>query len=101
MLYYYIHCSVFIRWNGINSVLNSDNCGGLRDSVPFVQFKKHEKQPWISVICIKVAGLLRVTLLHDCFSCFFKLSKWYHIAQRISYIKGTAEQIEKAPINDR
>ena len=30
-------------------------CGALRDLVPFVQFKKREKQPWKSVT-FKVAG---------------------------------------------
>ena len=47
----------------------------LHDLVPFVQFKKREKHPWRSAIFIKVAGvlsatLLKVTLLHGCFSCF-------------------------------
>ena len=31
--------------------------------------------------------LLKVTLLHRCFWRFFKLYKWYQIAQRISYRK--------------
>ena len=31
-------------------------CGALRDLVPFVQFKKHEKHPWRSVTFSKVAG---------------------------------------------
>ena len=30
-------------------------------------------------------GMLKVKLLHECFSRFFKLYKWYQIAQRISY----------------
>ena len=30
-------------------------CDGLRDLVPFVQFKKREKHPWTSVIFSKVA----------------------------------------------
>ena len=33
-------------------------------------FKKCEKHPWRSVTFSKVAGLLKVTLLHRCFSCF-------------------------------
>ena len=52
--------------------------GALRDFVPFVQFKKREKHPWGSVTFSKVAGfsrlqpasLLKVTLLHGCFSRF-------------------------------
>ena len=57
----------------------------LRDLVPFVQFKKHEKHPWRSVTFSNVAGFSRinsvkketlakpatlVTLLHWCFSSF-------------------------------
>ena len=41
-------------------------CDVLRDLVPFVQFKKREKHPWRSV----TFGLLKVTLLHECFSRF-------------------------------
>ena len=43
------------------------NCGALRDLVPFVQFKKREKHPWRSVNFSKVAKL---TLLHDVFHVF-------------------------------
>ena len=44
----------------------------------FVKFKKRVKHPWKSVTFSKVAGfqpptLLKVTLLHECFSRFFKL----------------------------
>ena len=49
-------------------------CDALRDLVPFVQFKKREKHPWMSVTFSKMAGqpatLLKVTLLHGCFSRF-------------------------------
>ena len=41
--------------------------------VPFVQFKKREIHPWRSVTFIKVAEpafLIKVTLLHGCFSRF-------------------------------
>ena len=41
--------------------------------VPFVQFKKRETHPWRSVTFIKVAEpafLIKVTLLHGCFSRF-------------------------------
>ena len=43
-------------------------CDVLRDLVPFVQFKKREKHPWKSVIFSEVAGLLKITFLHWCFS---------------------------------
>ena len=39
-------------------------CDVLCDLVPFVQFKKHEKHSWRSVIFSKV------TLIHGCFSRF-------------------------------
>ena len=50
----------------------------LRDLLPFAHFKKREKHPWRSVT------LLKVTLLCGCFSRFFKLRKWYQIAQSVS-----------------
>ena len=45
----------------------------MHDSVPFVRFEKIEKHPWRSVTLSKVAGfwpatVLKVTLLHGCFS---------------------------------
>ena len=50
-------------------------CDALRDLVPFVQSKKLEKPPWRSVNFKRVAGfkpstLLKLTLLHECFSRF-------------------------------
>ena len=65
-------------------------CNVLRDLVPFVQFKKRETHPCRSVNFINVADqqpatLLTVTLLHGFFH-FFKLYKWYQIAQRITYV---------------
>ena len=44
---------------------NYEICDALHDLVPFVQFKKREKHPWRSVTFI-----LKVTLLHGCFSRF-------------------------------
>ena len=41
-------------------------CDVLRDLVPFAQFKKREKHLWRSV----TFALLKVALLHGCFSCF-------------------------------
>ena len=48
--------------------------GTLRDLVLFVQFKKREKYPWRSVTFSKVAILLKVTLLHGCFSRFLNFT---------------------------
>ena len=42
----------------------------LRDLVPFVQFKKHEKHPWRSVTYSQSATLLNKTLLYGCFLRF-------------------------------
>ena len=50
------------------------NFDALRDLVPFVQLKKRQKHPWMSVTFIKVvqkpATSLKVTLLHGCFPSF-------------------------------
>ena len=47
----------------------------MRDLVPFIQFKKHEKHLWRSVnfskvACFKPETLLKLTLLHGCFLRF-------------------------------
>ena len=34
---------------------------------------------------LKTATLLKLTLIHECFLTFFKLYKWYQIAQRTTY----------------
>ena len=41
--------------------------------------KKREKHPWRSGggVLLLLWVLLKVTVLHGCFSCFFKLYKWY------------------------
>ena len=46
-------------------------CEALRDLVAYVQSKKREKHPWKSVnFSFKPATLLKLTLLHGCFSRF-------------------------------
>ena len=37
-------------------------------------------------VTFKPATLLKVALLHGCFSRFFKLYKWYQIVQSITYL---------------
>ena len=37
-------------------ILISSICNAMRDLLPFVQFKKREKQPWRSVTFSKIAG---------------------------------------------
>ena len=49
------------------------SCDALHDLVPFVQFKKRKNTHW-GVL------LLKVTLLHGCFSRFLKMHKWCQIA---------------------
>ena len=61
-------------------------CDALRDLVPFVQFKKHKKHPWRSFTFR--AGACNFTKHNTppwVFFTFFKLHKWYQIAQSISY----------------
>ena len=48
-------------------------CDALRDLVSFVQFKKREKHPWRSVT-FSIVMLLKVTLLHGCFSPFLNFT---------------------------
>ena len=47
-------------------------CDTSRNLVPFVKFKEWEKQPWRSVT-FRPAILLKVTLLHGCFSRFLNV----------------------------
>ena len=42
-----------------------EKCDAMRDLVPFVQFKKREKHPWISVTFSKIAGFSIFKLLQD------------------------------------
>ena len=51
----------------------------LRDLVPFVQFKKREKHPWRSVTFSTKSNTPSWV-----FFTFFKLYKWYQIAQNIT-----------------
>ena len=58
-----------------SNTIKTQICGALRYLVPFVQFKKGDKHPWRSVNFSKVADLkpatlLKLTLLHGCFSLF-------------------------------
>ena len=57
------------QYSGIVSI-----CGALRNLVPFVHFKNHEKHSWKSFNFNKVESfnwqLLKVTLFNGCFSHF-------------------------------
>ena len=66
--------------------------GALPNLVPFVQFKKPKKHPWRSATFSKVAGwsakfskLVKSNTPPWVFVTFFKLYKWYQIAQRTTY----------------
>ena len=54
----------------------------MRDLVPFVQFKKHEKHPWRSV----TFNFTKSSTPLWVFFMFFELYKWYQIAQDITNI---------------
>ena len=64
-------------------------CDALNDLVPFVRFKKRETHPWGSVTFsgrmkpLKAAVNKSSTPLWVFFT-FFKLYKWYQIAQSVS-----------------
>ena len=53
----------------------------IRDLLPFVQFKKLEKHPMRSDLLF----LSKSNTLPWVFFTFFKLCKWYQIAQSASY----------------
>ena len=57
-------------------------CDALRNSVPFLQFKKRENHPWKSV----TFNFIKSNTPPWVFFTFFKLSKWYQIAQNITYV---------------
>ena len=81
-------------FNRLSRVMISD---ALRNLVPFVQFKKREKQPWRGVTLqaksksYKSPTLLKATLLHGCFLRFlnctngFKSCKTSHILNGLNH----------------
>ena len=87
-LYLFVEKIFFLY--GFKSYRNSRKlCDVLPDLVPFVQYKKRKKHPWRSVTFTKVAGLAcnftKSNILPWVFFTFFKLCKWYQIAQHITY----------------
>ena len=63
----------------------------LRNLIPFVQFKKREKDPWLSVTfeCYRLepATLLKVTLLHGCFLRFINCTNGSKLRKASPIIK--------------
>ena len=55
-------------------------CGALRDLVPFVQYKKCEKQ-------LTVCNFTKINTPPGVLFTFFKLYKYYQIVQRTTYWK--------------
>ena len=63
------------------STVEPIDCDALRDLVPFVPFKKHEKHLWRSV-----TFSTKINTPAWVFLTFSKLYKWYQIAQRTTII---------------
>ena len=65
-------------------------CDALRDLVPFVQFKKRESTHGGVLILVKLqtsaCNFTKSNTSPWVFFTFFKLYKWYQIAQRITII---------------
>ena len=72
--------SFYPSWNHWSH--SSKICDALSDLIPFVQYKKREKHPWRSVNFCKVAGFTKINTPPWVFFTFFKLYKWYQIAQQ-------------------
>ena len=83
-----ISCRFYLIFRNVSNnspVIIGFICDALCDLVPFVQFKKREKHPWMSDAFTKSKTSPWVSLK------FFKLYKWYQMTQSISY--GLAETL--------
>ena len=60
-------------------------CHALLDLVPFVQFKTCEKQPWRSAKLL-ACNFTKSNTPPWVFFTFFKLYRWYQIAQNITFV---------------
>ena len=74
-----------INSNSSFTFLENKMCDALSDFVPFVQVKKREKHPWRSYTFRNVASWSATPPW--VFFMFFKLYKWYQIAQSITIKK--------------
>ena len=73
--------------------------------VPFVQFKKREKQPWRSVNFIKVAAfkpatLLKLTLPYGYFSSFLKFTNGTKSCNAPHILTGNASFCQLITLNN-
>ena len=83
-----LHCYLlfFLGWK--------EMWDALRDLVPFVQFKKRENYLWRRATFSKSWNVTKSNTPPWEFFAFFKLYKWYHIAQSITYIQLSAKIID-------
>ena len=58
----------------------------LRDLVPFVQFKKREKQPWIVLLLVKLQALAWHFTKSNILSCVF-----FHVFQLVQMVLNYAK----------
>ena len=78
------------------SISSTKICDTLHGVLSFVKLKKGEKQSWSSVTFSKVADFYTPPWV---FFAFFKLYRWYQIAQSASYNnKYTANLKEKTQV---
>ena len=82
-----ISLSIFTKYCIQNNWIHI--CDALSNLVPSVQFKKREKHLWRSVNFNKVAGFsLQLTKINTppwVLFTYFKLYRWYQIAQRTTF----------------
>ena len=76
-----------------------DICDALHDLVLFVQFKKRGKHPWRNVtLSLKPATLLKVTLLHGCFSRFLNCINGTKCSLNLYYVSREVSWYKKKPL---
>ena len=67
-------------------------CDALRDLVPFVQFKKNVKNTHGRVLILAKLQASKINTPPWVLFTFFKLYKWYQIAQRTTYYQLSQSQ---------
>ena len=77
---------LFAKYLALNQ---KSNCDVLRDLVPFGQFKKRENAHGVVLLLVKLQATCNFTKSNIppwVYFTFFKLFKWYQIAQRITIV---------------
>ena len=90
------HCVKYTRIRF--SLTRNFPCDALRDLVPFIQFKKHEKKNHAGVLILvklqkEACNSTKINTPAWVFFTFIKLYKCYQIAQRITYKNRIAESV--------